>query len=253
MRKIFDLCYEDDKSQRLDAYLPDESGFPVFVYFHGGGFKTGDKGDVFSSVLSEFFTKHGIGFVSANYRMYPSAAYPDYLEDGASAVAFVMKKLGEWGSDGRIFVGGSSAGGYLSMMLCYDESYLGRHGITPLDITAFIHDAGQASVHFNVLAERGIRRYIFRVDEAAPIYHVGKAAEYPYQLFFISEKDTPCRREETDLLLKTLSTLKYDTNKFALQYMKGYTHTEYVHDKSEDGESIFGKEILNFLVEKGIM
>ena len=31
--------------QVLDLYLPDCEEFPVFVYFHGGGFEAGSKGD----------------------------------------------------------------------------------------------------------------------------------------------------------------------------------------------------------------
>lgn len=49
------------------------------------------------------------------------------------------------------FHGGSSAGGYISQMLCFDKTWLSKHGIKATDISGFIHDAGQPTCHFNVL------------------------------------------------------------------------------------------------------
>ena len=234
-------------AQKLDMYLPDGDGFPTLVFFHGGGFEKCDKADKEFKVLSEYFVSRGIAFISANYRMYPDARFPDYVEDGAAAVAWASAHISEYGGSGDIYAGGSSAGGHISMHLCYDKTYLSRHGLTPSDIKAFIHDAGQPTVHFNVLREDGVRRFNCRVDGRAPIYHVGEAENYPPQQIFVSDRDIACRYEETMLLMKTFEALGYDMSNIKLEYMVGYGHTEYLGMRDESGESIFGKKVCAFL------
>lgn len=255
MRKVSDILYVDDgvPAQGLDLYLPEGEGFPTLVFFHGGGFEKCDKAGKEFAVLSEYFTENGIGLASANYRMYPNAKFPDYIEDGAAAVAWVREHISEYGGSGDIFVGGSSAGGHLSMLLCYDKKYLSRFGLSPLDIKAFIHDAGQPTVHFNVLREEGIPRYTCRVDERAPLYYIGQEKEYPPQQVFVASRDIPCRYEETMLLMRTLEARGYDMSKTQLEYMEGYGHTEYLGMKDEGGESIFGARVKKFLSDMGLI
>jgi hypothetical protein len=133
------------------------------------------------------------------------------------------------------------------MLLCYDKKYLGAHGIDPLDISAYVHDAGQPTVHVNVLREGGLPRYTCRVDERAPLYHVGEASEYAPQQLFVADGDILCRYEETMLLYKTFESLKYDMSKIRLEYMQGYSHTQYLGMENEQGISIFGERVYKFL------
>ena len=49
------------------------------------------------------------------------------------------------------------------------------------------------------------------------------------------------------LLMRTISSLKYDMSKVRLEYMEGYGHTEYLGKWDDDGESIFGKRVVAFL------
>ena len=47
MREIPDLFYTEEKNaaQMLDLSLPAGEGFPVLVYFHGGGLTSGNRKD----------------------------------------------------------------------------------------------------------------------------------------------------------------------------------------------------------------
>lgn len=236
-------------AQSLDIYLPKTSGFDTFIFFHGGGITNGDKADSFADVLSKHYTENGIAFISANYRMYPDGAkFPDYLEDAAAAVAYVNNCIKNHGGNGRIFVGGSSAGGYISMMLCYDAKYLGAHGIAPEQLAGYIHDAGQPTTHFNILElERGMDRRRVIIDEAAPLYHIGEAKEYAPQLLFVSDNDIKNRYEQTVLTVSTLRDLGYDMSKVELKVMKGFGHTKYVAALDEQGDSLFGKITTDFM------
>ena len=247
MKIISDIAYGNDRAQALDLYLPEGDSTGVFVFFHGGGFVNGDKAGGNTAKVAEYFTDRGIAFASPNYRMYPDAKYPDFIEDGAAAVAFIKNNRDKYGIGEKLYVGGSSAGGYLSMMLCYDKKYLGAHGIDPLDITAYIHDAGQPTTHFNVCTERGLNRYRCIIDEAAPLYHVGIAEEYAPQLIFVADNDIKARYEQTMLLMATLKSLGYDMTKVQLEYMRGYKHTGYTYELDERGESVFGRIVYEFI------
>ncbi|MBO5789909.1 MAG: alpha/beta hydrolase, partial [Clostridia bacterium] len=110
MKSRFNIVYSPN-GQMLDLHTPESNSFPLFVYIHGGGIESGDKGD--QTVFFEYLTSHGIGVASINYRMYPKAKYPDFLEDAAQAIAFLWKLKNTQGNVTSFFVGGSSAGGYI--------------------------------------------------------------------------------------------------------------------------------------------
>ena len=238
---------DTNPERTLDIYLPNTEGFDTFIYFHGGGFVTGDKCGEFTPVLAKHFTDNGIAFVSANYRMYPAAAYPDYIKDAALAVSYVKKNIESFGGSGRIFVGGTSAGGYLSQMLCFDKKWLGFYDIKASDIAGFIHDAGQPTTHYNVLKERGFDTRKLVVDEAAPLYYVGDIAEYPPMLFILADNDMKNRAEQTELLLSTMNHFGYDMTKVEKIVVPDSTHSSYCRRLDENGNPLFAKIITKFI------
>lgn len=246
MKTIFDVCYNPETRQCLDIYLPDSKEFSVFLYFHGGGLETGDKAK--QKLLFEHLVSQGIAAVSANYRMYPHAAYPDFLLDAADAVAWVFKNMGQFGKINGIYVGGSSAGGYISQMLCFDRSWLRKHSILPTDAAGFIHDAGQPTCHFNVLRQRGIDTRRVIVDESSPLYHIGVDDHYPPMLIIVSDNDMENRYEQTMLLLSTLKHFGHQEN-IQLKVMHG-DHCAYVDAADQNGESVFGRIAAAFIQGK---
>ena len=252
MKEFLDIYYTEEKHpmQMLDIYLPDAESFPVFIYFHGGGLESGNR--TASEKARRFLAENGVCVVSVEYRMYPEVTYPAFIEDCAAAVAWVKKNIANYGNAEGLYVGGSSAGGYLSMMLCYDAKYLGAHGIEPTAIAAYIHDAGQPTTHFNVMVERGFNRFKCAIDDAAPLYHVGEAKEYSPQLILVSDNDIKARYEQTMLLMVTLESLGYDMSRVKLEIMRGYAHTKYMSLTDESGNSIFGEIVTKFLEEMKI-
>ena len=147
MRAYFDLPYVENATemQLLDIYLPDEDGFETIIWFHGGGLERGSRK---SNVYAEPFVEKGYGFVSVEYRMYPDAKFPDFLEDGAASVAYILNHIKEYGGTGTVYVGGTSAGAYMTMMLCMDHRYLEAVGVKQEQIKAYILDRGhEVAVH----------------------------------------------------------------------------------------------------------
>lgn len=246
MRKFVDIPYagNDHPMQMLDLYLPDTDEFPVFVYFHGGGLENGSRRD--GCVMDDYLLAHGVAVAEVEYRMYPTAHYPDFVEDAAAAVAWVYHHIGEYGRCCGVYVGGSSAGGYLSMMLCFDKRWLTPYGIAPTDLSGFVHDAGQPTTHFNVLRERGIDSRRVIVDDAAPLFHIGTAADWPPMLFIVSDNDMKGRYEQTQLVRVTMQ--HFGCNMSRVQYCEMHgTHCAYVHKTDENGDSILGKTVLSFM------
>lgn len=244
-RCIFDIAYGSYEAQKLDVYLPDKEVFPVFVYFHGGGIEAGDKQG--EKIIFSYLAAHGVAVVSANYRMYPDAKYPDFLEDAASAVAWTFANMKKYGTVEKIYVGGSSAGGYISQMLCFDPSWLAKHGIQPLDIAGYVLDAGQPTCHFNVLRERGIDTRRVIIDDSAPLYHIAAGKQYPPMLIIVSDDDIPGRLEQTMLLIATLKSFG-NTEYIYLQMMHG-KHCAYTGAADENGDSILGKLALEYIIK----
>lgn len=228
---------------KLDLMLPESDSFPIFVYFHGGGLEHGDKK---CKVFGEYLTNMGIAVASANYRMYPSAKYPDFLEDSAEAVAWVLRNIGKYGNCEGVYVGGGSAGGFISMMLCFDKRWYDGVGVSPEEIRGYVHDAGQPTAHFNVLRERGIDTRRVIVDDSAPLFHIGEQKSYPDMLFIVSDNDMKNRYEQTILTLSTLKHFGHE-EKTTLKVMNG-KHCAYVGRIDEDGKSAFGKMVEEFIV-----
>lgn len=175
-KTVRDISYVDNTEQdayrlercKLDVYYPTESeGFPTLIWFHGGGLTGGEK-----ELLSQF-EGQDLCVVSPNYRLYPMAKCPSYIEDAAQAVAWTYKHIKEYGGDPtKIYISGHSAGGYLTMILAMAKDYLAAYGIdSDTDIAGYLPVSGQTMTHYTIRAERNMPEGIPYIDEFAPIHH----------------------------------------------------------------------------------
>lgn len=240
MKTVRNIPYTAAKlaKQTLDLFLPDTGPYPLFLYFHGGGIESGDKADPFPQ--PEKFIKNGVAYASVNYRLYPTAHYPEFLEDAAAAVHWLAKNMGTCGPVSGLYLGGSSAGAYIAMMLCFAPRYLWQYGLDRDFFSGFVFDAGQSTVHFNVLKERGLDPRRIVVDEAAPLYHICANLPHGSMCFFEAEEDIPVRREQTQLLLAALKDFGYPPQKIHSHHMAGYTHCAY-------DETVFAEIVCEFI------
>ena len=118
-RKYLDIPYADQSpSQKLDIYLPEEGDgpFPTMIFIHGGAFLGGQKGDAqVGTILNAI--QDGFAVVSVEYRLSGEAKFPAGLFDFKAAIRFLRANAAKYLLDGdRFAVGGTSAGGYYSVM-----------------------------------------------------------------------------------------------------------------------------------------
>ncbi|TFK93488.1 lipase/ esterase [Polyporus arcularius HHB13444] len=105
---------------------PPEGGWPVFIFFHGGGWTLGriDTENAFSSNMCK---RANCVVVSVDYRLGPEQKYPAAVEDAVEALQWTHSKgpevLGI--NPSRIAVGGSSSGGNLAAIITHKAVDLG--------------------------------------------------------------------------------------------------------------------------------
>ena len=100
----------------LDVYLPDGyvPPYPVVVWIHGGGWRSGSK----ENVQGIFLTLAGYALVSIDYRLSQHAVFPAQIHDCKAAIRWVRARASTYGFDpDRIGVWGSSAGGHLASLV----------------------------------------------------------------------------------------------------------------------------------------
>ena len=115
----------------LDIYTPEKqarNSLPVVFWIHGGGWQTGDKGDV--SLKPKVLAERGMIFVSTNYRLLPEVTMDELVGDVARSLGWVHRNIARYGGDPRqIIVGGHSAGAQLAALICIDDKYLKKEGV----------------------------------------------------------------------------------------------------------------------------
>ncbi len=201
MRVVEDIKYGSGKNDFLDIYYPDTEEFDILVWFHGGGLESGNRKGI---QFAEDLTKAGMAAVSVEYRMYPTAVFPDFITDSARAVKYVLEHVATEKGAKRVFISGASAGAYITMMLAMDKKYLEEAGVDRNKIAGFISDTSQMTVHYNVLRERGLDTRLERVDEAAPMYYLSEKCFEGNMLIIYYTDDICCRPEQNQLFYKSI-------------------------------------------------
>jgi acetyl esterase/lipase len=98
----------------LVARPADATGpLPGVVYLHGGGMIAGDERSDLPAVL-DWVEQVGVVLVSVDYRLAPEHPYPAGVEDCHAALTWTVAHVDELGIDGRLVLGGASAGGGLA-------------------------------------------------------------------------------------------------------------------------------------------
>lgn len=105
-------------TQPARVYTPEgpapQGGFPVIVYYHGGGWVIADLDNYEASAMALAKKANAI-LVSVEYRHAPENKFPAAHEDAFNAYKWAVQNAAQWGGDpNRVAVAGESAGGNLA-------------------------------------------------------------------------------------------------------------------------------------------
>lgn len=174
---IRSIAYAEHSRHRLDVCRPAAAvAAPVVVFFYGGAWRSGNKG--LYRYVAKALARRGYVAVVPDYRIFPQARYPDFLEDGAQVVRWAKDNVGRFGGDpDKIFLKGHSAGAHIAAMLSIDARWLNQVGLGPgRDIAGLIGISGPYD--YLPLRDETLKVIFGGADrqETQPIFHVTSGA-----------------------------------------------------------------------------
>ncbi len=194
-----DLAYGGARRRRLDVYAPRPKAAgkrPVLVFFYGGNWDSGDKGDY--AFAGRAFAALGYLTVLPDYTHTHERLYPAFMEDAAAALAWVRDHIADHGGDpDRIAVAGHSAGAYIAVTLALDP----RWGAT--DVRAGIGLAGPYDfLPFDSPVTRRTFGHVEDLPATQPVNHI--RADAPPLLLATGDADTTVRPRHSEALAARL-------------------------------------------------
>lgn len=219
-RVINNIVYAPEYALALDLYIPNGSGLhPTVVYFHGGGFRDGDKSEA-AAQLGAIVATHGYILASANYRLLPDYAFPAPEQDAWGAVRFLRANSATYGIDPtRIALTGSSAGSRLATMAgtMANDSNVGTVG-------------GNTEQSSAVIGIAAISGQMYQSDLYELSYQKQKAAAWQFSCQPYLLTDQPCTPPE-GVYLPQYHITAVDP---PIQMLQGALDTELPPDNARD-------------------
>lgn len=122
-----DVAFGPTLSETLDIFPARQANAPVFVFIHGGYWRSLSSKDFSGVALG--LQPLGITTVIINYALCPSVSIDEITRQARAAVAWVLRHIGEHGGDpSRVAIGGHSAGAHLAAM-CLQTRWAEDYGL----------------------------------------------------------------------------------------------------------------------------
>ena len=123
-----DLVFDPESGCALD-WFPGRPGGPVFLWVHGGYWRALSKAD--QSLVAPGLVAAGAHVAIMDYSLAPAVTLDQIVHQTRLALAWVAAHAAEHQADpGRLYAGGSSAGGHLCGMLMA-ERWHAEYGLAP--------------------------------------------------------------------------------------------------------------------------
>lgn len=181
-----EIAYGGNVRHRLDVYRPPgNKSRATILFLYGGGWTSGKRSTY--AFVGAALAARGFTAIIPDYRLYPEARFPDFVEDAARAYGWAVRHSGE---DTPVFVMGHSAGAHIAALIALDGRYISKQGDGLPPPAGLIGLAGPYAFDPTTWATT---RHIFATaqtaDEARPAAHVDGDAP-PALLFHGLEDET---------------------------------------------------------------
>ena len=219
--------YGSDPAQKLALYVPQGEaparGFPLVVFFHGGGWHSGDPYSY--GWIARALAEQGYATALVGYRLNVDGRFPAMLEDSAAGTRFALAEASKHGIDpSRIVLMGHSAGAYNAEMLTLDRQWLGREGVPEGTVKGAVILAGPSDFYpFAKKSSIDAMGHWPRPRETQPVNYV--RADAPPLLLVHGTSDTVVRPRNARILAKRLTDAGAPT---AAVLMEGMSHDDLI-------------------------
>ena len=238
----------DNVPLQMDILQPQsKTPTPAIVYITGGGFINANK-DSYPQQRMDL-AEHGYTVASINYRVAPTAQFPQPLEDVKSAIRYLRANAQKWNIDpNHIGVFGGSAGGYLAAFAgttngnktfdtgdnlnvnsdvqavvdTYGLSDLSQVGMDYSPAVQKLHQSSGATEALWVLGsgvfggkDGGVLQYPDLVQKANPITYITKRSAP--SLFMHGTADTSVSPNQTELLHQALQKAGVESTRYMIE------------------------------------
>lgn len=199
-----DIAYGDKQWQKLDIYQPakdKQNNGRALVFFYGGSWDSGNKEMYY--FIADVFVSLGYTVIIPDYVKYPDAHFPEFMYDGAAALAWTKRNIKNYSIDqDSIVVAGHSAGAHMGALLLANQQYLAKHQLKPTDFLGFVGLAGP--YRFNPKKPRLVE--IFGPEKNFPNMHVTTFVDgdEPPMLLLHSKADTTVFTSNQTALIEAL-------------------------------------------------
>ena len=213
--------YGSDPAQKLSIYIPQgpapPSGFPLVVFFHGGGWHSGDPYGY--GWIARALAEQGYASALVGYRLNQGGRFPVMLEDSAAGTRFALAEAPKYKIDAsRIALMGHSAGAYNATMLSLDRQWLGREGVPEGTVRGAVILAGPADFYpYDKKSSINAMGHWPRWQDTQPVNYV--RADAPPLLLVHGTEDTVVRPRNARILAKRLTEVGAPTKAVLMQGM----------------------------------
>ncbi|WEV71155.1 alpha/beta hydrolase [Lactobacillus sp. ESL0785] len=141
-----DIIYDQKHNLAVDIYEPDQAAAKtkVLIFWHGGGWIRGDKGDVKDLCIK--MTSKGFTVFVPNYRLAPADAFPAAHDDTVNFVEWLLKSDYTGSDTTGITQIGASSGGVMALYIA------GKYGFPTVTWSAPVNYSAWMKEHENTPA-----------------------------------------------------------------------------------------------------
>ncbi len=191
-RQELNVSYGSDSDQVFDIYLPANRNLDtkVMILVHGGGWTSGDKGDM--NPIKDLIRQDlsNIAIVNINYRLANDSnpPYPMQINDITSVINFLKNHQNDYIISDDIGFIGTSAGAHLSMLWSYafdseNDVRMVASIVGPTNFTDPAYLNNENPLLQEILDVYGVEPTTAFLEEVSP-YHQVTASAPPTILFY---------------------------------------------------------------------
>ena len=219
--------YGTDPAQKLSLYVPvgepPPGGFPLVVFFHGGGWHSGDP--YAYNWIARALAESGYASALVGYRLNAGGRFPIMLKDSAAGTRFALAEAPKFKIDAsQVALMGHSAGAYNATMLSLDRQWLRSEGVPEGTVKGAVILAGPSDFYpYDKKSSINAMSHWPRWQDTQPVNFV--RADAPPLLLVHGTEDTVVRPRNARILAKRLTEAGAPTKAVL---MRGMSHDDLI-------------------------